>query len=121
MKELLIVGAGGFAGSVLRYGVYKLTVNIFEDKLFIATATVNLAGCLLIGLLAGSVLKTNHSLYLLLAAGLCGGFTTFSSFGLDGIRLLKDGLMWHFMAYIVVNVVGGLLLCAGGMYLASKS
>lgn len=120
MKDLLIVGMGGFVGSAARYGVYLLTLKNFTEKPYSATLIVNLGGCLLIGLLAGSLVKLNNQASIFLITGLCGGFTTFSTFAFDGLKLLKEGMISHFLIYTTISVFGGLAVCFAGFYVANK-
>ncbi|MGB8193575.1 MAG: fluoride efflux transporter CrcB, partial [Chitinophagaceae bacterium] len=108
LKNFLLVGLGGMAGSMLRYGVYLLIKpGVFPW----ATFTVNIAGSLLIGLLMGySVrLQSPQNMQLLLATGLCGGFTTFSAFSADNVVLLKDGRIAAFFLYAAASILIGLL------------
>jgi len=108
MANLLLVGAGGAAGSMLRY----LCQRSFNATVFpYGTLLVNIAGCFLVGLLAGVLLKNNTqtSLVLLLMTGFCGGFTTFSAFSLEGIQLLQKGQWLLLSLYISVSVFAGLL------------
>ena len=95
MLIILLVGIGGFIGAVLRY----LITNWAQDtinalSLPYGTLTVNILGCLLIGLLAG--LSESRNLFGmetrgLILVGVLGGFTTFSAFGYETIQLLRDG------------------------------
>src|SRR5262245_34639851 len=112
IKSFLIVGLGGAAGSMLRYGVQKI-FNIQTAAAFpTGTLLVNLAGCFLIGILWGFAsrsLSWNEEMKLLLMTGFCGGFTTFSAFTLEGIGLLKESKIALFTIYLLSSVIGGLL------------
>ena len=120
MKDLLIVGLGGFFGSIARYGIHLMTIRSFAEKPYTSTLLVNLVGCLLIGLLAGGIVKLNNQASLFLITGLCGGFTTFSTFAFDGLKLLKDGLLLQFFVYVAISVIGGLAVCFAGYYSVSR-
>ena len=112
IKNFLIVGLGGAAGSMLRYGVQKI-FNVQGAAVFpTGTLLVNIAGCFLIGMLWSFVSRTltwNEEMKLLLMTGFCGGFTTFSAFTLEGIGLLKESKTSLFVIYILASVIGGLL------------
>jgi CrcB protein len=119
MKHVLLIGIGGFVGSVLRYGVHVGTREWFG--IFpVGTLLVNYLGCLLIGVVTGLAVKPEQPAYFLLVTGFCGGFTTFSTFALDGQILLKHGQWGPFVGYAVMSVVGGLLLCLLGIWLGNK-
>jgi fluoride exporter len=96
LRSLLIVGVGGFIGSVLRY-LTSLYFQSTTTSLFPwGTFSVNIAGSLLIGIFYGLSEKGNllpSDLRLFLTVGLCGGFTTFSSFSNDAF-LLIEGREW---------------------------
>ncbi len=93
LKSILLVGAGGFAGSVARFLLTKFTSSEWGSVFPIGTFSVNVLGCLAIGLIYGMGLRemTHSQLRLLLATGFCGGFTTFSSFSLEFFILLRQG------------------------------
>ena len=111
MLIILLVGIGGFIGAVLRYLITNWTQDTINAlSLPYGTLTVNILGCLLIGLLAG--LSESRNLFGtetrgLILVGVLGGFTTFSAFGYATIQLLRDGEGWA----AVSN--GGLHLCLG--------
>jgi len=113
MLNLLIVGAGGFVGSVGRYlvGVGAGRVTALPAYPY-GTLIVNVLGCLLIGLLAGVVeLRPDgisDGLKLFLFVGLLGGFTTFSAFGLDAVELMKDHSASVALANVAAQVVVGI-------------
>lgn len=121
IKNLLIVGLGGAAGSMLRYAVQKI-FNIHSTAAFpTGTLLVNISGCFLIGILWGFASRSldwNEEIKLLLMTGFCGGFTTFSAFTLEGIGLLKESKTTLFIIYITTSVVGGLLATFIGIRIA---
>lgn len=86
-----------------------------------ATLAVNLAGCFLIGLLWGLFSRNwsdNSSWALFLTVGVCGGFTTFSTFSKESLLLLQGGNIWAFTAYVAISIIAGIALVAVGYYLA---
>jgi CrcB protein len=95
MDKVLLVGLGGFLGSILRYGVGGWVGRWKVGWTFpIETLLINVAGCLVIGLLAGwsdarGVLSGTTRAFLFI--GVLGGFTTFSTFGYETFQLLRDG------------------------------
>ncbi|MFT4834031.1 MAG: CrcB protein [Marinoscillum sp.] len=121
MKNLVFIGIGGFAGSVLRYLVSVYFLKAFGNLLPYGTLAVNLLGSLLIGLLAGAFIKTdNQPLQFLLITGFCGGFTTFSTFSLEGLKMLRDSQYLQYSLYISISVIFGILLCLIGFWLSQK-
>ncbi|MBN1454036.1 MAG: fluoride efflux transporter CrcB [Anaerolineales bacterium] len=114
MFNVLVVGIGGFIGSVLRYLVSGWAQQLSKSLDFpYGTLTVNLIGCFVIGFLgelaeARGILASETRL--LVFIGLLGGFTTFSSFGNDTLNLARSGQMINALANIAVNVILGLLL-----------
>lgn len=119
MKQLLLVFIGGGMGSLFRFMVGKF-LGLSKTGFPWSTLFVNLIGCLLIGVLLGWSIK-NHSqrsdLYLLVAIGFCGGLTTFSSFSLEGLHLLKIGDYSSFFTYLFTSVLGGIAFVGLGHYL----
>lgn len=122
LREILFVGLGGFAGSVLRYLAGKAAVALDFTSYPYATLTVNLVGCLLIGLFWGILDRTRLADFLnpLLVVGFCGGFTTFSSFAGELWRMTDRGAWFPAVAYLTVSVVVGVLLVAAGRYMAGR-
>ena len=107
LRNFLLVGAGGMVGSMLRYACYLL---IRPGSFPLATFTVNIIGSLLIGLLIGYGSRfPSQDVQLLLATGLCGGFTTFSALSADSLRLLNEGKTGLFILYIILSILFGIL------------
>jgi len=122
VKVLFAVGSGGFFGSVLRYLVYRY----FETGSFSGfpwgTLAVNMIGSLLAGFLFGLSDKTNlipHSLNLFLMVGFCGGFTTFSAFALENIKLYQNGAFSITFLYLAITILMGLASIFAGIYLSN--
>ena len=111
MLNALLVGIGGMIGSMLRYGVSLLPLDSGEG-FPIKTLLTNIAGCFLIGLivmLSGKYSKLSPEMTLLLKTGVCGGFTTFSTFALESVTMIQKGDIWGGLLYIVLSVTGGVL------------
>ena len=110
--NILIVGLGGGAGSILRYLCQKWVNESYQHNFPLATFLVNISGCLLIGILYALGEKTNilsPQTRLLLVTGFCGGFTTFSTFAFENMNLLKAGDNFNFLLYAVGSLVLGIL------------
>lgn len=115
MQTALFIGIGGFVGSVLRYGAGELIKRAADAAAFPwHTLAINLAGCLLLGLLNGFFEKHGAALHpdlrAALTIGLCGGFTTFSTFAGENIALLRQGSLLPAFLYMACSLIGGLAL-----------
>lgn len=121
MKEIMLVGIGGGIGAIARYKLGDWVLLLFTQPRFpYHTFTVNILGCLLIGVLVGigeryQILGSGTRLFLI--TGLLGGFTTFSSFGLDTISLLRRDEFWLAGGYAMGSVVLGLIAVGLGLKL----
>jgi len=110
MTQILLVGAGGFVGSVLRYLVYRAVERgVPEARFPLDTLIVNVAGCFAIGVLAtrsfgASETAARHFLVI----GVLGGFTTFSTFGFDSYELAREQGLFAVLANVSLQVVLGL-------------
>jgi fluoride exporter len=111
IRTLLLVGTGGFLGSISRFVTSRFMQNYFPSAFPFGTFFVNITGCFLIGLIYGfsersSLLTSNWKLFL--AVGFCGGFTTFSTFANENLALLRDGEFFHFALYTSLSVFLGI-------------
>ena len=119
IKNIAVVGAGSFLGGAARYLV-SLAMKGISKGFPWATLAVNLVGCFLIGLLWGVFSKngtegSNWALFL--TVGLCGGFTTFSTFSKEALVMLQGGNFWGFAVYVAISVIAGIALVAAGYFL----
>ena len=120
IKSLLIVGLGSFCGGALRYYISTLMKSACVQGFPWGTLSVNLAGCLLIGLLLGIFSRCgvqSNSWSLLLTIGFCGGFTTFSTFANESLQMLQSGNTLNLIIYILASVIVGIALVALGYWL----
>lgn len=116
LKELFIVGAGGFLGAAARYGVYAAMARAG----FMAAAptlAVNVTGSFLIGFLMAFASDGRHALRLFLIVGVLGGFTTFSAFSHDTFALFNNKQTLH----ALVNIALNLLLCLACVFAGVKA
>ena len=119
---LLLVGLGSMLGGVSRYGLTLVTQNVSAFSLPYGTLVSNLAGCLLIGVIAGLGGKTeilSTEMRLLLATGFCGGFTTLSSFVYELGQFVQDKEYFFASTYFVATLAGAGLAFALGLLLSA--
>jgi fluoride exporter len=117
MKPILIVGVGSAFGGICRYLVQVYTGRFITLSFPLGTLLVNLTGCFLIGILFGISSKYGWMTLewrLFLMTGICGGYTTFSSFSLESITLLRQGSYLYFSSYVLGSVAVGLLATVAG-------
>lgn len=118
IRELLTVGAGGAAGSIARHLVATGLLTGHSLWGFPAgTLAVNAAGSLLIGILL-ETLRSQTAVWLLVV-GFCGGFTTFSTFSADTVRLLRDASYGPAAAYVALSVGVCIAFAAAGMWMGT--
>ena len=116
IKNLLLVGAGGALGSIARYAVSLLFAH-FAICSHWATMLVNVVGSLLIGFFIPLFSSGAH---LFAVVGLCGGFTTFSTFSLQAVQLFQAGERASAVAYVAASLMLSVLMVLLGMYIAEK-
>lgn len=119
IKSLLIVGIGSFFGGALRYGISTWMKNFCTSGFPWGTWTVNLLGCFVFGVLFALFSKhgtLSHPWCLLLTTGLCGGFTTFSTFANESMQMFQNSNIGGFIGYVATSVIGGIALIGLGYW-----
>lgn len=119
LADCIIVAAGGALGCLSRYLLQHLPI-LAVDKTY-HTMAVNIIGCLLIGLVA-TLLDNNSSpkeIRLLCVTGFLGGFTTYSTFTLDAMTLMRQGLALRAFTYVAGSFIGGIVAFLAGMFVGN--
>jgi fluoride exporter len=110
LKQVLLVGFGGFIGSVARFFVSRLNLQYDIFSIPVGTLTVNIVGSFIIGFLTGISAKSNllsMEWRLFLMVGICGGFTTFSSFSNENLMLMHNGQYFTVLLYTCLSILLG--------------
>jgi fluoride exporter len=118
IRTLILVGTGGFLGSISRFLASRFVQNIFPEAFPLGTFLVNITGCFLIGVIYGASEKSSlltQGWKFFLAVGFCGGFTTFSTFANENLALLRDGEFFIFMLYTGMSVFLGIAATFAGV------
>ncbi|WP_372639471.1 fluoride efflux transporter CrcB [Ancylomarina sp.] len=119
LRTLLLIGLGGFLGSISRFLIALGVNRIFQSVLPVGTLAVNILGCILIGIIYSLAQEKNMlspELRIFLGVGFCGGFTTYSSFAFDKFSLIKTGDFLMLSVYVSASVFLGLI----AVYLGSQ-
>lgn len=116
LRTLLIVGTGGFIGSIMRYLVQFYIEKSMSSTFPLGTLIANIAGSFIIGMVfalaeKGNVMSSEWRIFL--SVGICGGFTTFSAFAYNNFTMIKE----HSLGQLVVNIGGNLFLGILAVYL----
>ena len=122
LKNVLLIGLGGFFGSIARYYLSKLNNHIEWFSIPMGTLVVNVTGSFLIGFLVGiseksPILTVEFRMFLMV--GLCGGFTTFSSFTGENLMLMRNGQFLPLFLYTGLSILLGFTAVYFG-YLSTK-
>ncbi len=118
IKNIILVGLGGAVGSVARFLGQRYVYSIHPHPFPFGTFLVNITGCLLIGIFYGLSERGNiltPDWRLLLTTGLCGGFTTFSTFAYENVNLLRAGDFLYAGLYTAGSMVLGIAATAGAI------
>ena len=122
MLNCLVVGAGGFVGAVCRYLIGLVPIQ--ENFIFpIKTFGINVLGCILIGVITVMSMKNANispQVLLFLKVGVCGGFTTFSTFALETSDLMKNGHSGLAFLYVIGSVLIGVSVVFAIEYFGAK-
>ena len=124
IRTLFIVALGGGIGSALRFAATKMIQDNVGGTFPCPTLAVNIVGCLLIGLFYGLSVRGHlggDSAKMLLTTGLCGGFTTFSTFSNESLALMRGGHAIVALAYAGCSVVLGVAAVAAGYWISERA
>lgn len=116
LKNIVLVAVGGAIGSMCRYGM-TLAASLLTVRAEFATISANVLGSFLIGL---ALPDPDSRLYLFYTAGICGGFTTFSTFSSQTLRLFQNGQYCMGLLYVAATVVISLIMVWCGWYCRQK-
>jgi len=117
IKNFLLVGLGGAVGAILRYGV-TLLFNFLNWSSNLGTFLTNIIGSFAMGLLVGAF--SQSPALLMATVGICGGFTTYSTFSMQSVTLLQEGKYALAALYVLGTVIACIAFAFFGYLLAQK-
>lgn len=120
VKSIFIVGIGGFIGTVARFLISRYFQENVASVFPWSTFIINIVGCLLIGIIYGISEKGNvlsSDVRLFLTVGICGGFTTFSTFSNDAFMLAREQEWFRFVIYTSFSFFLGLVAVFAGRFI----
>lgn len=119
--QLIAIGVGGAIGAVLRFVISGIAYNVLGQNFPWGTLVVNMIGCFLIGLFAQlfEEIAISPNLRVLILVGGLGAFTTFSTYALENVNLLRDGQFGIAFLDVLVSTVLGIVFVFLGMVLAN--
>lgn len=123
LRDALLVFAGGGLGAWMRYAGASLLPKSATAGFPLAILLVNVVGCGVLGVLVGHVARTAQPAPNLMAfagIGICGGFTTFSTFGIDALELLREGRAGAALGYVLGSVLLGIGAAALGVWATAR-
>lgn len=121
IKDFILVGLGSFLGGGTRLIVSRIIQTYTTTSVPLATFTVNILGCLLIGFFSSlnySSASLSPQTRLILTTGFCGGFTTFSTFISESSNLIKTGNTTLTALYIIASIAIGFIALVAGIHIA---
>ncbi|GAB6181791.1 fluoride efflux transporter CrcB [Desulfotomaculum defluvii] len=119
MNVFLLVAVGGFLGAMSRFGLNNYIQSKHNKPFPFGTFTINITGSFLLGLLFGYK-QLPSEMFFLLGTGFMGAFTTFSTFELEAVELMRKKEAVTSLLYLVVSVVVGVILAYGGFIIGKQ-